>query len=219
MEFESFIKELSEEDLKNFNQYKDIRGIQTYRIIFEALNKKNDTIRYKDVNSLVIYDKALKDVLYTYLGTLEDYIKNHILTNFDFSSNEDLDKDRYKHIKGLPKCEKRLVYLGEITELYKRYALLFSDMIEFLKEYDKEFCNLDDLENVKSLRNLVMHHLPLLFDTNFDSLKLSTLTEVISLINLLPESYKKGIRDNIFSITKGTKENLNEIYHEYLLEV
>ncbi len=219
MEFEKFINKLTGEDLDNFNQYKDIRGVQTYRIIFETLNKKNNTVRYEDVNSLVRYDKALKDVIYTYLGTLEDYIKNHILTSFDFSSNENLDKEHYTYIKGLPKCEKKNVGFGEITELYKRYALLFSEMIEFLKEYDKDFCDLKNLENVRQLRNLVMHHLPLLFGFNSDSPRLITLTGVHSLINLLPERYKNGIKKNISFTTSSTKKNLNPIYYEYLLEV
>ncbi len=219
MEFESFIKELSEKDLKNFNQYKDIRGIQTYRIIFEALRKKNNIVTYSDVNSLVMYDKALKDMLYTYLGTLEDYIKSYILSNFDFSSYENLEKEPYKYFRKLPKCVKKNIKNGEITELYKKYALLFGDMIDFLKKYDKEFLNLEEFKNILPLRNSVMHHVPLLFDINSDCCKSNLITEIYALINLLPVRYHDSIKKKIGNITKSAKENLNEIYHEYLLEV
>ena len=62
MNFNEFITSLNEEDKKNYLQYSPIRGVQTYKIIFNELTKKNQDVTYGDVNAFVIYDKAIKDV-------------------------------------------------------------------------------------------------------------------------------------------------------------
>ena len=40
-----------------------------YRIIFEAQNKIDSNVKLADVNVFIILDKAIKDVLFKYLGT------------------------------------------------------------------------------------------------------------------------------------------------------
>ena len=84
MEFKEFIEKLNSDDKSTFEKYSKIRGVQQYRIIFEALTKVDSNVKFSDVNSFVILDKAIKDVLFKYLGTLEEYIRNDILLRFDF---------------------------------------------------------------------------------------------------------------------------------------
>ena len=104
MEFKEFIEKLNSDDKSTFEKYSKIRGVQQYRIIFEALSKVDTNIKFADVNSFVILDKAIKDVLFKYLGTLEEYIRNDILLTFDFDSEAELKKSEYHYFKGLPKC-------------------------------------------------------------------------------------------------------------------
>ena len=46
---------------KNRNLEKEIKE---FRIIFEALSKVDSNVKFADVNSFVILDKAIKDVLF-----------------------------------------------------------------------------------------------------------------------------------------------------------
>ena len=218
MSFDDFIKNLSEEDKNNFEKYKDFRGVQYYKIIYTTLINKCDNVTYTDVNSFIRYDKALKDVLYTYLGTLEDYTKNYILCNFDFTKDAKLEKDYYVYFDKLPACEKKNVGFGEITELYKRYALVFDSMIQFLRKYSPDKFDLKRLINIKDLRNDVMHHKPLLFDVNFDSKNDNINKKISSLIELLPESHRIGLKNALNDKTLKTKENIKEEYYDFLLE-
>ena len=95
MEFKEFIEKLNSDDKNTFEKYSKIRGVQQYRIIFEALSKVDTNIKFADVNSFVILDKAIKDVLFKYLGTLEEYIRNDILLRFDFDPEAELKKSEY----------------------------------------------------------------------------------------------------------------------------
>lgn len=94
MEFKEFIEKLNSDDKSTFEKYSKIRGVQQYRIIFEALTKVDSNVKFADVNSFVILDKAIKDVLFKYLGTLEEYIRNDILLRFDFDPETELKKNR-----------------------------------------------------------------------------------------------------------------------------
>lgn len=217
MKFKDFINNLSEEEKANFLKYSKIRGIQIYRIIFECLNKDYELINYKDVNSFVIYDKAIKDVLYVYLGTLEEYIKNYILKNFNLKQNLITQKESYIYFKDLPKLEKVNVDTYEINEFYKRFSLTFGEIIKFLKEYDSATFNLEKLEQIRKLRNKVMHHSPLLYDFNFTSVKDITEEQINCLIDLLPEQYQVGITKKLNEKTEATKRNINKTFYKYLL--
>lgn len=216
--FNEFIAQLSNEDKSNFLKYKEIRGIQTYKIIYDSLSKLDYNITYKDVNTIVIYDKALKKILYKYLGTLEDYIKNYIFTNFDFLDNSKLNKMKYVYFNDLPKCQSKRNYNSEITELYKRYNLTFGEMIKFLKEYKVTSFDLDKLAEIKELRNMVMHHTPLTFNVNSESIICDTQKKINQLLIMLPNNYKCGLIKDIDYITNKTKNNVNQVYFTYLLE-
>ena len=65
------------ENKKNYDDYSKIRGAQQYRIIYETLVKINPNVTWNDVNSFVIFDKAIKDIL-LYSGAKTEY-KNHTL--------------------------------------------------------------------------------------------------------------------------------------------
>ena len=167
MGFKEFIEKLNNDDKSTFEKYSKIRGVQQYRIIFEALSKVDSNVIFADVNSFVILDKAIKDVLFKYLGTLEEYIRNDILLRFDFDPEAELKKPEYHYFKGLPKCIRKTNPTDEITDFYKKFALNFGDLVSFIKDYDSQTYDTSKLDLTINLRNSVMHHSPLLFDYNF----------------------------------------------------
>ena len=219
MSFQEFVSSLSENDKKNFEHYSKIRGAQQYYIIFNALSKIKDNPTYKDVNSFIIFDKAIKDILFTYLAALEESIRNDILLKFDFDSTENL-KDKYSYFDNKfpkSKCIRKNNVPYEITEFYKRYALNFGAMVLFIKEFMDNEYDCDKLDIIVNLRNSVMHHSPLLFDFSCNSTSNKTLEQIKVLIEMLPDGYKKGLIDNLIVPNNATKKNINEAYYNCLL--
>ena len=218
MTFNELIENLNPADKENFNFYSTVRGVQQYRIIFETLSKIDSNITYKDVNSFIRYDKGIKDVLFKYLGTLEEYIKNDILINYDFAPDAILRRNEYHYFDKLPKCIKKSQSKEEVTEFYKRFALNFGDIVSFIKEYMPNKYDSKKLDEIVNLRNDVMHHSPLLFNCNFESTKNVAVNRIKYLINMLPLKYPKYIADEINERTERTKNNIKEEFYALLLE-
>lgn len=217
MEFKQFIEKLNNDDKNTFEKYSKIRGVQQYRIIFETLNKVDSNVSFTDVNSFVILDKAIKDVLFKYLGTLEEYIRNDILLKFDFAPEAELKKSEYHYFKGLPKCIRKTNPADEITDFYKIFALNFGDLVSFIKDYDPQSYDIDKLDIITNLRNSVMHHSPLLFDFNFESTVVETLKGIDALVKMLPSDYKDGCLKNLKVPNQKTKAIISSAYYKFLL--
>ena len=217
MEFKEFIEKLNSDDKSTFEKYSKIRGVQQYKIIFEALNKVDSNVKFADVNSFVILDKAIKDVLFKYLGTLEEFIRNDILLRFNFDPEAEIKKPEYHYFKGLPKCIRKSNLADEITDFYKRFSLNFGDLVSFIKDYDSQTYDTSKLDIIINLRNSVMHHSPLLFDYNFESTVDETLKGIIALVELLPSDYKDGCIKNLKVPNKKTQDNIASAYYKFLL--
>ena len=217
MEFKEFIEKLNSDGKSTFEKYSKIRGVQQCRIIFEALCKVDSKVKFAYVNSFVILDKAIKDVLFKYLGTLEEYIRNDILLRFDFAPEAELKKQEYHYFKGLPKCIRKTNPADEITDFYKRFTLNFGDLVSFIKDYDSQTYDTSKLDLIVNLRNSVMHHSPLLFDYNFESTVDETLKGINALVEMLPSDYKDGCIKNLQVPNQKTKENIASAYHKFLL--
>lgn len=217
MEFKEFIEKLNSDDKSTFEKYSKIRGVQQYKIIFEALNKVDSNVKFADVNSFVILDKAIKDVLFKYLGTLEEFIRNDILLRFDFDSEAVIKKPEYHYFKGLPKCIRKNNPADEITAFYKMFSLNFGDLVFFIKDYDSQTYDTSKLDMIINLRNSVMHHSPLLFDCNFESTVDETLKGINALVEMLPSDYKDGCIKNLKVPNKKTQDNIASAYYEFLL--
>lgn len=217
MEFKEFIEKLNSDDKSTFEKYSKIRGVQQYRIIFEALSKVDSNVNFADVNSFVILDKAIKDILFRYLGTLEEYIRNDIFLRFDFDPEAELKKPEYHYFKGLPKCIRKTNPADEITDFYKKFALNFGDLVSFIKDYDSQTYDTSKLDLIINLRNSVMHHSLLLFDYNFESTVEETLKGIGALVEMLPSDYKDGCIKNLKVPNKKTQDNVASAYYKFLL--
>ena len=218
MPFKEFINNLSPDEKKNFTDYSEIRGVQQYKIIYETLNKINSNVTYSDVNAFIIMDKDIKDALFTFLGTLEEYIRNDILLRFDFDMEANLSRDEYHYFNGLPPCVKKKNNPDEITEFYKRFNLNFGDLVSFIEKYDDTGkYDISKLIIIKDLRNDVMHHYPLLFNYNYELSVAKTLERVEVLKELLPKRYQNGLMKKLKYSNDKTKENISKNYYECLL--
>lgn len=222
MAFKDFINSLSPDEKENFTDYSEIRGVQQYKIIYETLNKINPNVTYSDVNAFVIFDKALKDILFKYLGTLEEMIRNDLIIRYDFAPDINYKNEEYHYFKQLPNCVSKKQRPDGITDFYKYFALNFGDMISFIEEYDKEIQKYDiqKLKVILKLRNNVMHHSPLLFNYNYESTVNDAIDKIKVLIELLPERYmtgEKGIINALKKTNNATKKNINKTYYDCLL--
>lgn len=224
MNYFDFINSLDDNDKKNYDNYSDIRGKQQFYIVFESLNKINSDICYKDVNAFIIFDKAIKDVLYTFFGTLEEKIKNFIFTNYD-ATDEFLKKypESFKQIKEgqEPLIEKKTVCDYEITELYRRFSLNFSGIVILLKALKEKYeipFDINKLQKLCDFRNDTMHHIPLLFDCNFNIKKDELEGRIKNLIECLPERYRGKLRERIKYLIEETKKNIKIQFHSILPE-
>ena len=181
------------------------------------MSKVDSNVNFADVNSFIILDKAIKDVLFKYLGTLEEYIRNDILLRFDFDPEAELKKPEYHYFKGLPNCIRKTNPADEITDFYKRFSLNFGDLVSFIKDYDSQTYDTSKLDIIINLRNSVMHHSPLLFDYNFESTVDETLKGINALVEMLPSDYKDGCIKNLKLPNKKTQDNIASAYYKFLL--
>ena len=217
MEYLDFIESLDEKNKNNYNHYSKIRGVQQYRIIFETLKKTNENVTYNDVNAFITNDKAIKEKLFKYLGVLEESMKVYIIKHYELDSRQENEKKIYHYFNELPKLIDKDNSNGEITELYKKFGLLFSTILELLKEYHVNKYNIDDLKVVNELRNNVMHHSPLLFDCAFKSNANIVTKQIQALLRLLPVEYQKGLKKEINNTIEKTKKSVNKDFWNYLI--
>lgn len=216
--FCDFIDALIIEDKENFLCYSKLRGAQQYRIIYETLKKKNSDVTYKDVNSFVRYDKAIKNVLFKYLGTLEEYIRNYIVINFDFAPKQKISKNEYHYFVNLPTCIRKKQPNDKVTLFYRKFSLNFGDLLSFIKKYSVDNFDIKALEIIAELRNKVMHHKPLLFNMNYTSSKEAVCKKILQLKNALPYDCPQSLSIDLNKIRESTKNNISNNYFEFLLD-
>jgi hypothetical protein len=198
--------EMSEDEKAVFDKYVRIRGIGVYFDTVSSLklyDDENEKIKFDDFMGLIRYDKNLRDVLYKMLGSYEEKIKNILYSNFDLVGSKFLMRVTEKNIKrieyidtsdnyGWNLMRKSKLDLGSINYIFKHYDFLFdSNSDDFFS----------DLDNVRELRNIIMHHKMLLIDQESEvydktliDVRVSKITRYIkSLYNLLDEGQAKGL--------------------------
>lgn len=217
MNFTDFISSLNNDNKYDFDNYSLIRGRQQYKIIYECLKRTSSNISYEEVKAFVTFDKAIKDIVFKYLGTLEEMIRNDIILRFNFAPDAIIKNEEYHYFKSLPKCVKMNNPSDEITDFYKKFALNFGDLVSFIAEYDNDSYDLNELKTVRELRNDVMHHSPLLFDYSFNYIGHSTLQKIEVLKKLLPKRYQNGLINNLKKANNETRKNVSKKYYEFLL--
>ncbi|MFW6002317.1 MAG: hypothetical protein ACOCQD_03170, partial [archaeon] len=217
-----------DDDIDTFNYYLDIRGIGTY---YDAIKNlmiytENEKIEFNDFMGFIRYDKNLKDVLYKMLGSFEENLKENIYNHFDYIGEKPFSKITDQNIHLFVKLKPTG---GFGWNLYRNSRLELGSMIHLINSNDhvietKSDNYLEDLNNIKDLRNLVMHHKMLLVDQSkepkskaqIENRISNVLDGIISLYKLLPSDYDKGLISAINKANYDSKRNTVKSKYIYI---
>jgi hypothetical protein len=202
-ELENYIDITSKEDRAQLEIWVRRKGYFLYKqaaqILLEVKGSKPD---YMEAASLIRYDKSIRDLLFVFLATYEEYVKKELCDNYDIKSDELFLKK---------KIEDNLLVQADPrrSKLFFEMSRKHIDLCDLLKLAKKaKLCiDYDKAESVRKLRNRTMHHSMLCLggaetkDEALANLK-ETKREIEALWYLLPDQiYKdeleKGI-NNLF---------------------
>ncbi len=191
----------------DYNKYSRIRGQQLYLFIskyfFEINNRKT---KYSYVSDLIRYDKRLKDKLYIYLGTFEDWLKTLIY-----------EQTNYADDKGFYKAND--IDHSSFIEINTKENYDLNKLIRILKEAKiKDSKTISDFDQIRVFRNKLMHHNFLLLQYNEENeiqSRIDWLKENILLLKkYLPKDYQIGFLNDINNCKNKLK--LEKIFMEDL---
>ncbi len=190
---------------KDFEKYIKIKGKFLFKQVYDFLlsipGNKNAT--YDQVSSCIRYDKNLRDKLYIYLATFEEFLRAKIFDKYDIKDakyvinkkDENYISDLYKEIIKTND--------NETSNLYNIFNLDLGDTISIVQQlqmFDQK--TIEEFHKIRKLRNEVMHHNLIILgkETILEKVKANQdiiKKYVISLANQLPEGYKDNFIDDI----------------------
>lgn len=201
----SFIAFKNEQEKEEAEFYMAVKGVELHRRILLFLGcsfSEKSKIKWSKIARILKSDKALRDVIYIYLATLEEYMRafisnkyeNNIQQSFwiDGSGQRQANKIKANILSG-----KKLFDILENTEfgcLIKQVENLpIEDRTQL---FGDSYCK-KNLVAVKELRNAVSHHKFLagykLKTCSVDGFEgCSLIDNIKNLRQLLPERYRYG---------------------------
>ena len=203
-----FIEVDSQEGKEDCPFYLDIKGVEIHRSIMEYLQfdfAEGSKIKWSVIAQKLQEDKRIRDRLYIYLATLEEYIRAYI-------SNKYQDNIRQNFwIDGKASWNKIKTNLQSRTNLFEvlqdaDFGTLINQVKNLPQEdrasiFDEKVGTDDNLNALVELRNTVSHH-KFLLKHNFKECKVgneisNTLENNIkNLRQLLPKQYRYGKNGN-----------------------
>lgn len=202
-----------------FEKYIKLKGECLYRQVYDILYEANNgSVTYYELSSIIRYDKNLRNKLYIYLATAEEYLKAQFLDKYDTK----IKIPKYIRKDTLPELETNLFCRLNNTQstLYYKFNIDFQYLIELCTSKNIIEISSIDIDNLNTLRNHTMHHTMLLFGQAHDLKKArehfrALERQLNSFIKLLPEEYRNGFFSDIDKIN-GTNEirYLNKFYLE-----
>ena len=209
----------NEKEKQEFKKYLSLKGKYLYKQVYDILLEKNKgTVSYQELSSLIRYDKNLRDTLYIYLETCEEYLRELLLKIYDLASDSPkFEQHCYKPLIAALKDKDDL----SKSNLYFKLDIDLSILIRICQEKGLININIQDRKHLKTLRNHTMHHALLLFGqannledvyANFNALR----KQLNALLSLLPKEYQNGFIASIKKLNgTGRKKFLQEFYLEY----
>ena len=199
--------------------YIKVKGLYLHVEIYEYLLKENNNqaITWKQISDELRLDKGLRDTLYIFLATLEEYIRAYISNKYEDSINQPFwisgkgHNDIKGNInKGMPLF--KVLQETDLGTLIKQVSKLPSNDI---KELFGEQGTAENLDAIKELRNCVGHHKFLktfkFKNCTVDGYQSNALENNIkNLRQLLPEEYRYGKNGN-GGITKDIRKYIKSI--------
>ena len=199
-----FIEFDSQEEKENGEFYVDMKGIEIHRSIMEYLQfdfAEGSKIKWRIIIQKLQEDKRLRDKLYIYIATLEEYIRAYISNKYQDNIRQNFWIDGKAPWNKIKSNLQRGSNLFEVLQDADFGTLL--NQVKHLPEEDRVAifdagAGVDDnLSAVVELRNAVSHH-KFLIKHNFKECKIgneinNTLENNIkNLRQLLPKQYRYG---------------------------
>ena len=209
----------NEKEKQEFKKYLSLKGKYLYKQVYDILLEKNKgTVSYQELSSLIRYDKNLRDTLYIYLATCEEYLRALLLKHYDVTSDSPkFEKHCYKPLMDALKDKHDF----SKSNLYFKLDIDLSILIRICQEKGLININSQNRKYIKTLRNHTMHHAMLLLGqannleevhANFNVLE----KQLNALLYLIPQEYQVGFIDSINKLNgTGRKKFLQEFYLEY----
>lgn len=215
--FEELI--IAPEERSIFEKYIKLKGVYLHKQVYDILLEANNgqKITYSELSSIIRYDKRLRDTLYIYLATAEEYLRALLCSKYDVNEN-------CKTFKGhcYNPLNEALIEKNDIDNsyLYSKLEPDFADLMRICLERDLISISTQAKKHIKDLRNNTMHHSILIFgkaitiktaEENFVSLE----NQLNDFVQILPEDFKKGFFSAIERITgDNSKLNVKRFYLE-----
>ena len=194
----------SQEEEANFEKYRQMRGDDVYFQIFRVLSEKTPKVKYVTVRAYIRYDKNLRDMLYIYLATLEEYCKARLLHSFDVCTPKKYQGHCYERLM------EKLVPRGDgESNLYYGFQPDFGDLMHICSEKEVYKIESSNQKAIKALRNQTMHHALILFGNakteeelldHFNTLE----KQLNALVDALPREYRNGFLDDIVKLNENS---------------
>ncbi len=205
-----------DEEKNLFNKYVKLKGTFLHKQIYDILLQANggSEVTYYELSSFIRYDKNLRDTLYIYLATCEEYLRALILENYDV-------KEGTKKFSGhcLKRLEDELVPKNDKinSDLYHLLEPDFSALMDICNQLG--LTNIHGVKSIKDLRNSTMHHSVILFGHAHDLKEAYENFPVVerqinALRYALPEEYQKGFLSSIAMLNGTHKKYLDRFYLE-----
>ena len=160
-----FIEVDSEEDKDDCEFYLDVKGVEIHRAIMEYLQfdfLEGSKIKWSIISQKLKEDKRLRDKLYIYLATLEEYIRAYISNKYQDNTHHDFwidGKAPWNKIKTNLQNRPNLFEVLQDTDFGTLINQVKNLPQEDLKTiFDEEVGSEDNLNAVVELRNAVSHH-------------------------------------------------------------
>lgn len=209
----------NEKEEQEFKKYLSLKGEYLYKQVYDILLEKNKgTVFYQELSSFIRYDKNLRDTLYIYLATCEEYLRALLLKHYDVEKS--CPKFNQHRSNSLMHELKEKNEFSQ-SNLYFKLNVDFGVLLQICQEKGLINISPQDRKHIKTLRNHTMHHAMLLFGqannledvyANFNVLE----KQLNALLSLLPKEYQNGFIASIKKLNgTGRKKFLQEFYLEY----
>ncbi len=185
-------------------KYIALKGIAQYRRVINYCKVGDEKPTYKNVSHLYRYDKRLRDTLYVYLSTVEEYMRACIGNVFE--DNEGGLTKTPQFVKKQVQYKSVSLTLEQLT-LKELNDMVLANINIYPSLYDLSVLAIN-LNALRILRNKVGHHNFLLSETyakcSVDGVVDNTLKHnIINLKFLLPSDFRQGF---ITSINKCVQD-------------
>lgn len=186
--------------------YINMKGLYLHATIFNYLLQENHNkqITWKQISDELRIDKGLRDTLYIYLATLEEYIRAYISNKYENDAKQSFwinGKGNHNAIKNnIAKGRPLFEVLQEVD-----FGTLIAQVLNLptvdIKELFDGVGTQENLYAVKELRNCIGHH-KFLKTYKLKSCIVNGITSntfgnnIENLIQLLPKEYRYGKNGN-----------------------